>query len=221
MIRAVIFDMDGVLIDSEPVYQKYMYDRFVVHYPWITMEEMSYMAGMSGPETKSYLARLMRQELSDPVFREELEEIYHGCKVYYPDILNPYVAETLKELKEMGLQIALASSSSTENIAQVLSECGLTDYFDMTISGDEFRRSKPDPEIYQYTMGRLGRSPEECLVVEDSTYGIEAGVAAGATVAAVRDERFPFDQSRAAYHIDSLAELPGILREVNAGNQEE
>ncbi len=211
-IRAVIFDMDGVLIDSEPVYQKHIYEGFVVKYPWITREDLYPMAGMSGTEDKIFLAKLMRRDASDPDFLKEIEENYAGCQVHYPDIMRPQVPALLQTLHDMGLKVALASSSSGENIATVLTQCGIKKYFDVIVSGYDFQESKPNPEIYLHTMECLDCRAEECLIIEDSDYGIVAGVDAGATVAALRDERFPFDQSRAQFHMDSLDEIPGLLR---------
>ena len=114
----------------------------------------------------------------------------------------------------MGVQIALASSSALANIRRVLTECELTEAFDVVVSGEAFTRSKPDPEIYQYTMAQLGRTPAECLIVEDSTYGVQAGAAAGGVVAALRDDRFPFDQSAARFHLEQLADIPQLLAEL-------
>ena len=82
------------------------------------------------------------------------------------------------------------------------------------MSGKQFRESKPDPEIYLYTLSRLGLPAEDCLVVEDSVYGIQAAKAAGLTVAAVRDQRFSFDQSAADYLIDRTADLENILEDM-------
>ncbi len=95
-------------------------------------------------------------------------------------------------------------------MSSVLDQCEIRELFDCIVSGHEFTRSKPDPEIYRFTMDKLRRKPEECLIVEDSTYGVQAGTAAGGVVAALRDERFPFDQRAAQLHIDSLAELPAL-----------
>ena len=109
----------------------------------------------------------------------------------------------------MGLQLALASSSPMSNIRQVLGECGLMEFFPVIVSGEQFEASKPDPEIYLHTMARLGRRPEECLIVEDSTYGVQAGAAAGGLV-----ERFPFDQSAARFHIGNLSEIPALAASI-------
>ena len=208
-IKAVIFDMDGVLIDSEPVYLHHQYAHLKPSYPWITLESMYPLVGISGQEYMPFMAKLCRRT-DDAAFRQEMDAMNAGCQVYYPDILRKEVRPLLHELKQMGLQVALASSSSRECIEQVLTQCKIRELFDCIVSGHEFTRSKPDPEIYRFTMDKLGRRPEECLIVEDSTYGVQAGTAAGGVVAALRDERFPFDQRAAQLHIDSLAELPAL-----------
>ena len=193
-IKAVIFDMDGVLIDSEPVYLHHQYTHLKSLYPWITLESMYPLVGISGQEYMPFMAKLCRRT-DDTAFRQEMDK---------------EVRPLLHELKQMGLQVALASSSSRACIEQVLTQCEIRELFDCIVSGHEFTRSKPDPEIYRFTMDKLGRKPEECLIVEDSTYGVQAGTAAGGVVAALRDERFPFDQRAAQLHIDSLAELPAL-----------
>ena len=125
--------------------------------------------------------------------------------------MSPEVPGLLRTLRDMGLKTGLASSSSISNIQQVLKECGITEYFDSIISGDAFRRAKPAPEIYFCTFERLGVSPQEALVVEDSTYGVAAGAASGAFVTALKDNRVSFDQSPADMRIKSLEEIPAIV----------
>ena len=134
--------------------------------------------------------------------------------IHFPDLLRPEARPMLEQLRAMGLQLALASSSPMSNIRQVLGECGLMEFFPVIVSGEQFEASKPDPEIYLHTMARLGRRPEECLIVEDSTYGVQAGAAAGGLVAALRDERFPFDQSAARFHIGNLSEIPALAASI-------
>ncbi len=215
MIKAVIFDMDGVLIDSEIVYLRHQHQSLKKQYPWVTEEHLYPTVGMSKAEHRRFLARLLRRDAADPAFLHELSAMEQACSIFYPEILNPQAVPVLKTLKAGGLQIALASSSGIANIRRVLTECGIAPYFGCVVSGEQFRRSKPDPEIYRYTMRRLNRRPAECLVVEDSTYGVQAGAAAGAPVAALRDDRFPFDQSAARFYIKSLSEIVPLIETEN------
>ena len=192
-IKAVIFDMDGVLIDSEPVYLHHQYTHLKPSYPWITLESMYPLVGISGQEYMPFMAKLCRRT-DDAAFRQEMDAMNAGCRVYYPDILRKEVRPLLHELKQMGLQVALASSSSRECIEQVLTQCEIRELFDCIVSGHEFTRSKPDPEIYRFTMDKLGRKPEECLIVEDSTYGVQAGTAffdVDGTLITVGEHRMP------------------------------
>lgn len=156
-IKAVIFDMDGVLIDSEPVYLHHQYTHLKPSYPWITLESMYPLVGISGQEYMPFMAKLCRRT-DDAAFRQEMDAMNAGCRVYYPDILRKEVRPLLHELKQMGLQVALASSSSRECIEQVLTQCEIRELFDCIVSGHEFTRSKPDPEIYRFTMDKLGAS---------------------------------------------------------------
>lgn len=210
IIKAVAFDMDGVLIDSEPVYLRHTVKMLKADYPQVTEEAMHPTVGMRSKEYHTFMADLLRMEEEDPEYEALLERVNSECHVDYHSIMRPEVPGMLQALRDMGMKIALASSSPLSNIRQVLGECGITDYFDSVVSGDAFAHAKPDPEIYLCTFERLGVRPQECLVVEDSTYGVAAGAASGAFVAALRDIRFSFDQSPADLQIDSLAEVPGI-----------
>lgn len=213
MIQAVIFDMDGVLIDSEIVYLNHQYNRLreTGRYPWLTLESLYPLVGMDPKAERAFLAALLHRDADDPAFAAELQALWAGCQVHYPDILRPQVPVLLQTLRAMGKKLALASSSAARTIRQVLEECGLEKFFDVVLSGEEFHRSKPDPEIYLCAMRQLGCQPSECLVVEDSTYGVAAGTAAGAVVAALRDDRFSFDQRAAQWRINSLDELPALV----------
>lgn len=208
--EAVIFDMDGVLIDSESVYLRAAVESYQKYYPWITEELLYPTVGMSEKETRVFLAKLFHCSTEDAELEVRMREAYASCHVYYPDIMRPVVPAVLQALKQMGLKLALASSSSMKNIETVLTQCGTKSFFDVIVSGEAFQESKPNPEIYLYTMEQLHCAPQACLIVEDSTYGVAAGVAAGGSVAALRDDRYPFDQRPARFHIESLKQIPDI-----------
>ncbi len=210
-IRAVIFDMDGVLIDSEYVYLSNTCRGLQKKRPWIREEDLYPSVGMDSVRTRELMFKIAGEPLDNREFDRELEEIYKlSDHVSYPDMLYPEVTKVLKALRRNGFKTALASSSRMAVIRKVLEQCGLETLFDYVVSGEQFRESKPNPEIYLTVMKAIGCKPQECLVVEDSTYGVKAGLGAGARVAARKDLRFPFDQSGAAYHIDTLEDLLGI-----------
>ena len=210
--RAVIFDMDGVLIDSEILYLTRTWKEMVKKWPWIAIEELYPSVGMDAERTRVLLHQVARKPMSDTVFDEEMDKIFDKTVIdHFTDVLYPEVPEVLSALKAKGYILALASSSPMDTIQRVLEECQLAKYFESVISGHQFKASKPDPEIYRTTMWAIDCQPQECLVVEDSTYGVAAGVAAGAKVAARLDLRFNFDQSNAAYFIYDLRELLAIL----------
>lgn len=209
-VKAVIFDMDGVLIDSEPHYAEDMY-RFL--YSWdvhVPREEMNRMAGAQWIKTEEWMAGLMGVSL------EELRERYRAYAVsagFEPDYqawLNPGVREVLTYLKGKGIKLGIASSTALAEIKKMVKVNGIAGYFDVLVSGHELPESKPAPDIYLHALESLGVTGEEALAVEDSTIGIMAAKRAGMRVAAKRDDRFGFDQSMADYSVDGLLALREI-----------
>lgn len=210
-VKAVIFDMDGVLIDSEMVYLEQMHEQLMVHHPWIQKEDLYPMVGLDDRSTVEFLYRQARRPPEDKSFLAELRGMEERCRIDFLAALNCGVEEILVYLRGKGYRTAIASSSRRAAIEQMLEQCKLAHYFDFTVSGEEFARSKPDPEIYLHTAKKLQVQPQECFVVEDSAAGIAAAVAAGMTVAAVRELRFGQNQDAAHMMIGQLAELKKIL----------
>ncbi|MCF0110721.1 MAG: HAD family phosphatase [Erysipelotrichaceae bacterium] len=205
-MKAVIFDLDGVLIDSERFYMEKNIEFCYLHgYP-MQLEEMMTVVGTQVIETYKLLYEKTEPDMDFHEFVQYYDKWFDDLEVDYGTIMNPHVKETLEELKKRGMKIGLASSSPMWGILQALDQCGITSYFDSVISGDEFARSKPDPEIYLTSAKKLGCPCEECLVVEDSAMGIEAGVRANMKVVALK-EPFHQDQSQADYHVEDLSEI--------------
>ncbi len=217
MIKAVIFDMDGVIIDSELVYLEKMWEFGKTRNPSMRLEQLYPMVGASKEDAWSVLADAMGMGQTWEEAREDLKahvDLY--ADVDYRKIFRPEMRDILNVLKEEGYLLAVASSTQLPLVERVMKENEIIGYFQVLVSGNQFKRSKPDPEIYLYTAGRLGVDPQECLAVEDSTFGVLAGHRAGMTVAALKDERFAFDQSPADYRMDRLTEVPEILKTLNS-----
>lgn len=214
-IKAVIFDMDGVLIDSEEEYLKYELAFAQTKNPHVTMKQLYGMVGSSREDAWSCLARAVENGQTWEELRREYQDSFQGKNVFervdYTAMFRKEAAKVLKELKKRGYLLALASSTQIEVIERVLKVNQIEEYFQVVVSGTQFKRSKPDPEIYHDTARRLGVKEEECFVVEDSTFGVTAASRAGMAIAAVIDERFGFDQSLADWRINNLLEILEIL----------
>lgn len=211
MIKAVIFDMDGVLIDSEKEYlriNQLFLKESKVNLP---IEELYFLAGSNAKVENAFYSKVLKKPIEE--VQRLSNEFYKKHPVDYKKIVKPYVHDILKWLKEKKIAIGLASSSPLENIKFVLKELEIESYFSFVVSGEMFEKSKPNPEIYEYSVSKLGVDKKNILVVEDSSYGIEAAYKAGLSVVAVIDEVLKFDTTYAQYRIHSLDELVGIIGE--------
>jgi beta-phosphoglucomutase family hydrolase len=177
-ITAVIFDLDGTIIDSEPNY--YEADRKVLadHGIPYTMKMKEKYVGMGNRAMMEDLHRQYQFEASvDELLLQKnkyYQEIARGNTVVYPEM-----GRFLEILRQQRYPMALASGSSPEIIEMVLDITGLSRHFEVVISAEEVPRGKPAPDIFLEAAARLQVSPEDCLVVEDSQYGVEAAHRAG------------------------------------------
>ena len=215
MIKAVLFDLDGVLIDSEHLSQK-IYEDFIQEtgYP-IPLERFYLLIGshkMWDPFSKviegidiGKSAKEFEEEIVN--YRKKRIDDYDISTLAFKD-----AKETLEAIKRLGIKIAVASSSSIDYVRRMLVGNKIDMYFDVTTTCDDFERPKPEPDIYLYCQKTLHVDPDECLIIEDSPLGIEAAKRAKIKVVAKRDHTFGFDQSRADFFIDDLSELLEHLR---------
>ncbi len=216
MIKAVIFDMDGVIIDSEGAYLEYIYAFAREKKQDIRIEELYGTVGA----TKKDCWEIVEKAVGNGQSWEQLRREYHEREIWkrafeevdYRAIFRPEILEVMDELQNMGLKLAVASSTGLEQVKRILSMNHVWERLELAVSGEMFKRSKPDPEIYLHTAEKLGVDPSQCLAVEDSTVGITAGKAAGMKVAALIDNRFGFDRSLADREISSLREIPELVR---------
>ena len=211
MIKAVIFDMDGVLVDSEPVYQEATVNVLESLNIKATKEDLLKLAGGSSLHFNKFIQDVSDGSISCEDFNKICDYYYLDNPVKYEEIMFPHVRETLDYLKDDGYILALASSSKEYEIENVLKRCDLKDYFKLIISGEVFKESKPNPEIYLTCIKKLNLEANECVAIEDSEYGIKAAKGAGSICIAKKDNRFNYDQSMADYFIDDHREIIDIL----------
>lgn len=213
MIQAVIFDMDGVLIDSEGVYLNYQLAFARTKNPAVTMEQLYPMVGATKKDSWEVVERAVNNGQTWEELRSEFrkKDIYE--EIDYRKLYRKEATEVLNTLKSEGYKLALASSTHLELVERVLVENGIRDLFETVVSGNQFKKSKPDPEIYLHTASCLNVKPEECLAVEDSTIGITAAHRAGMKIAAVIDERYGFDQSLADYRLPRVKDVLEVVKQ--------
>ena len=179
MIQTVIFDMDGVIVDTEPVHH-YAYNQ---HFKQLNIEVTPEMyASFTGNSTKNIFERLKVQfNLSEDVntLVETKRELFNEAFDQKEDLyLLHGVEELIKELHSIGMQLVLASSSATVTIERIFNRFEVHPYFTHIVSGEDFAKSKPHPAIFQHA-AFLSQTPvENCVVIEDSTNGILAAKAA-------------------------------------------
>ena len=180
MIKTVIFDMDGVIVDTEPVHH-YAYNQ---HFEQLNIEVTPEMyASFTGNSTKNIFERLKTQfNLAEEVNalvetkRNLFNDAFDSKKDLY---LLDGVEDLIKDLYDNGMQLVLASSSATVTINRVFNRFGLHKYFTHIVSGEDFPKSKPHPAIFLRAAELANTPVENCIVIEDSTNGIMAAKAAG------------------------------------------
>jgi HAD superfamily hydrolase (TIGR01509 family) len=205
---AVVFDLDGVLIDSEPVWNAAR--EALVRERGGTWDERATtdMMGMSSKEWSSYMhdrlgVPMTPAEINDDVVRRVASTYEHGLP------LLPHALETVRELAAHW-PLGLASSSNRPIIDLVLERSGVRACFAAVLSSEEVAHGKPAPDVYLAAARELDVDPKDCAAVEDSTNGIKSAVAAGMRTIAVPNRQFRPDNdvlTSAAVVVSSLAEV--------------
>ncbi len=203
--------MDGVLVDSESKNIDQLVNFMKEYDVYATEEFMHSLIGTSYEYTNLQCIQYMNVHWSLSQFNRKFEKYCKEHPVYYGDVLNSSVRETLVWLKANGYKTAIASSSLLKQIETMIDECKLQNMFDIILSGEMFEESKPNPEIYLTAAEKLKVEPCECIVVEDSFYGILAGKNAGMKVIAYKDTQYQIDQSQADEIILDISEIKKFI----------
>jgi len=185
MIEAIIFDMDGTLVDTEPFNTEIEKRLFRLNKIEISEEEHQKYLGIASDAMWSEIAE--RNQLQIPV-SELIEQNHKESYRYLSEVeqipIMPGLVDLLEKLQARKYPMAVASSSTPEIIDLILKKTNLKKYFQVIVSAQETGKSKPEPDVFILAAEKLGIKPDNCLVVEDSPNGIKAAVAAGMTCVA-------------------------------------
>lgn len=210
MLKAVIFDMDGVIIDSEPTHMKLENETYKKLGIEITEDEHHSFVGA----TSNYMWEALKNKYK---LNQTLEELIEYDRNKYFKHLNSDecdimliegVKELIQELHENGVKLAIASSSPLDVIDAIAKKFQIEEYFEAFVTGDYVKRSKPEPDIFIFAAEKLGVNAENCIVIEDSHNGVIAAKKAGMKCVGINsDPEGTQDISMADLVINSFKEV--------------
>ena len=213
-IKGILFDMDGVILDTEKLYTRFWQEAAnVLGYP-MTKEQAMGLRSLN----REFGAAKMQSYFDVPVNYEEVRnkriELMNAFIEKEGVELKPGIRELLAYLKEKGIKTAIATSSPIERTEKYLEAVGLTGAFDKLISGYMVKKGKPEPDIYQLAAREIGLLPQECLAIEDSPSGLLSANRAGCYPVMVPDQDMPTPETEALLFAkaDSLEKIIFLLK---------
>lgn len=213
MIQAVIFDMDGTLIDTEKYYRIF-WPRALAEFGYhMTDEQALSLRSLGRPFAPARLKEWFGEELDYNAVRQKRKDMMEACFDREGIRRKPGALKLVQRLKADGITTAIATATDLERTEKYLKLTGLEGYFDRLISAAQVAEGKPSPDIYLYACGQLGLEPENCLAVEDSPNGVLSAYRAGCKVVMVPDQTEADDELRQYLYAEakSLDEVYDIL----------
>jgi beta-phosphoglucomutase len=181
----VIFDMDGVIVDSNPTHTIALRQFCKMHGHYLTDNELK--AKVYGRANKDWLPDIFGDQMTPAAYKKLADEKEALFRKLFEPIIQPLngLIHFLDILKNNNVTMAVASSAPPENVQFTLEKTGTKKYFNILLNESSFNKGKPDPEIYLKTASLLNVSPDKCIVFEDSIAGVEAAKKAGCKVIGV------------------------------------
>lgn len=208
--KAVIFDMDGLLLDSE----RLALQAFNITCEKFGLGDLSHVFKKCIGTNKESGCSILKEGLDGLADIQEFgtswDTLYLDITSAKPVPVKEGVKELLEHIQSINIPMAVATSTKTERAKYKLTSSGLIEYFDIIIGGDQVPQSKPNPDIYLKAASTLTINPEDCLALEDSANGVKAAFAAGMTVVQIPDLVEPDEELLKLGHIilDSLLDVP-------------
>jgi len=216
--RTVIFDLDGVVADSEPWWNEIDAKLLAEHGVTYRGEYHRNVLGVSYRLAVEFYKKAFGLSVSTDEMMRRRGEIAADFFANRIDVF-PSTKPVLQQLRQMNLHLAVATSSMSASARPFLARHALTTFFDVIVTGEEVEHGKPHPDIYLRAAEKLGVAADTSLVIEDALSGIAAAKAAKMRVAAIPDTRFVDrrDYEREAdYLLGSLSEIPALIRRVDS-----
>lgn len=210
MIRGLIFDFDGLILETEgPIYQSWV-ELYQAHGVDLPMEFWGTIIGTSSHEHLDIFG-LLEEKVGRKLDRERLipERASREMEIVLQEPLLPGVIDLIKSAQNRDLKLGIASSSNRDWVVGHLTRLDLTDYFEVVHTSEDVERTKPDPALYLLALKTLGLEAQEAIVFEDSPNGVTAAKAAGIyTVAVPNVMTRQLNLDHADLKLDTLTELP-------------
>jgi HAD superfamily hydrolase (TIGR01509 family) len=205
MVKAILFDFDGVIVKSEPLHFKSFVE--LLKPLGIEFTEERWYGEFAGTGTKNIMTVLFKENKINEnveVWLKKRDDLFMEYAKRGELKLTTGLLDFLKMLKSKGIKTTVSSSGDRGYIMFLIDNLGISKYFDAVISAQDITKNKPDPEIFLVSAKKLGFKPSECLVIEDSRSGVKAGKAAGMTVVCVESPA----KIDCKYKIRDFAEFP-------------
>lgn len=216
MIKVILCDLDGTLIDSEKHYMKYTVELMKELGFNKDVEDIYRIIGTTMEDTYKILEECLDYQVPKEKIIER-NEYYFDCykPLDFTQAIFPKVKETLMAFKQMGIQLALCSSSSLDILEDFIEKTDLQGIFNFIESSESIQNPKPHPDTYLNALNHFQVNKEEAIVYEDSKIGIQAGVAAGIFTVARQETNFHFDQTEADLIVKNIEELYQYVWRIN------
>ena len=205
----IIFDLDGVLVDSEPIHRKAINLSLQEISEKFLIKESEFKGKYQGKGTKEIFASLSKEK---GLPQKELESLFESKEKILAEIINneyredDRILEMLKKLKEEEYIIYCASNATSQTIENILSKKGILQFMDYFISAQDMGNPKPDPAVYKHCISREGLSPSQCLIIEDSPSGKRAAIDSGAHLCEVKNPQ-ETTYERIRKHLEAIEKI--------------
>jgi len=209
--RCVAFDLDGLMVDTEPLFERSVREMLAARNLTLTVELAHRMLGTTTRQAFEHLREVLALEESVEVLSGESIDRLFALIDADPVPLLPGVLELMGRLESRGIPFAIATSSHREHVDRVLGRHEVLHRFQFVMTCEDVTRGKPFPEIYEKTARRFGHAPAEMIVLEDSPNGLRAAKGAGARCVVVPHARVPTDDLHLADAIVSSLAAPEFL----------